>query len=59
VGTADRVQGQQHFASVKLWNTAADGTIVADAVRVLEVGTVERSTHNSPRRVAEATTWAM
>jgi len=31
---------------VKLWNTGVDGTIVADAVRVLEVGTVERTTHN-------------
>jgi RHS repeat-associated protein len=33
-------------ASVKLWNTGANGTIVADAVRVREVGTVERTTHN-------------
>jgi hypothetical protein len=34
-------------ASVKLWNTGVvSATIVADAVRVREVGTVERTTRN-------------
>jgi hypothetical protein len=42
-------------ASVKLWNTGANGTIVADAVHVREVGAVERTTRN--KVVADDLVW--
>jgi YD repeat-containing protein len=41
-------------ASVKLWNTGVtSGTVLADAVRVREVGTVERRTHNKVGNVTQ------
>jgi hypothetical protein len=39
---------------VKLWNTGVtSGTVLADAVRVREVGTVERRTHNKVGNVTQ------